>query len=264
MDSPTNPSRKPVVGPDGLIIPAQGSPAPTRPAPPTPSSSDMSPMLAQTLSDVQGPGIQATTDVETASGTLTNVAGKFWHVMGIIASWFLFPMAVVVVLHFFVFQAYHVMGSSMSTTLHDADYLIVSKIGYTSSLIQRTFNKDSAYIPKAGQIIVFHYPKKPSEVFVKRVIGVPGDRVVVKEGKITVYNDKHPDGYDPDTSYESTGTSTQGNVDETVQKGNVFVVGDNRIPGASFDSREWGQLPSSYIIGNAVLRLLPLDQVKVL
>lgn len=221
--------------------------------------------LVQTLSDVKGPGapLDDNQNHET-SGAIGNIASKFWHVVGIITSWFVFPMAVVIVLHFFVFQAYHVMGSSMSTTLHDADYLIVSKMGYTSALIQRAFNKDSAYIPKTGEIIVFHYPRKPSEVFVKRVIGVPGDRVVVKEGKITVYNDQYPDGFDPDTGYETATTATQGNIDETVQKGNVFVVGDNRAPGASFDSREWGQLPSSYIIGNAVLRLLPLDQIKVL
>jgi signal peptidase I len=263
MDSPTPPQRKPVVGPDGLIIPAGGSQPPTAPLPP-PDAPQMPQALAQSLSDVQAPGIQAAETGTGAQETLGNVAGKFWHIIGIVTSWFIFPMAVVVVLHFFVFQAYHVMGSSMSSTLHDADYLIVSKMGYTSALIQRTFNKDVSYIPKAGQIIVFHYPRKPSEVFVKRVIGIPGDRVVVKEGKITVYNTAHPDGYDPDTAYEAATAATQGNIDETVQKGNVFVVGDNRAPGASFDSREWGQLPSSYIIGNAVLRLLPLDQIKVL
>ena len=196
--------------------------------------------------------------------TLAALAGGFGSVMGAIFSWIVFPVVVVLVLHNFVFQAYHVLGTSMVPTLRNADYLIISKVGYTGALIQRVFHQNATYIPDRGQIIVFHYPKDPSEVFVKRVIGLPGERVVVKDGNITVYNKAHPEGFNPDTGYEKSSTTTLGNIDETVQDGNVFVVGDNRTPGGSYDSREWGELPSSYIIGNAVLRLLPLDQVKIL
>jgi len=78
------------------------------------------------------------------------------------------------------------------------------------------------------------------------------------------WNQQHPNGFDPDTKYEPAGTQTLIDTDEVVQPGNLFVMGDNRTPGGSYDSREWGELPSSYIIGNAVLRLLPLDQVRIL
>jgi len=169
----------------------------------------------------------------------------------------------VLILHNFVFQAYHVLGTSMVPTLHDTDYLIVSKLGYTQALVERFFNKNDVYIPARGQIIVFHYPKDTTKIFVKRVIGLPGDHVVIKNGAVTVFNPAHPGGYDPDTSYESKDTTTLIDTDEVVQTGNVFVMGDNRTPGGSYDSREWGELPSSYIIGNAVLRLLPLDQIRV-
>ena len=115
-----------------------------------------------------------------------------------------------------------------------------------------------------GQIIVFHFPKDTSRVFVKRVVGLPGDRVVVKNGTVTIFNSGHKDGFNPDKTYETSDTTTLIDTDEVVQAGNVFVMGDNRSPNGSYDSREWGELPSSYIIGNAVLRLLPLDQAKVL
>ena len=170
----------------------------------------------------------------------------------------------VLILHNFVFQAYHVIGTSMVPSLHDADYLIVSKVGYTENLVERMFGQDKKYIPARGQIIVFRFPKDTSRVFVKRVVGLPGDRVVVKNGSVTLYNQAHPSGFSPDIKYEADGTTTLIDTDEVVQAGNVFVMGDNRTPNGSYDSREWGELPSSYIIGDAVLRLLPLDQVKAL
>lgn len=185
-------------------------------------------------------------------------------VFGAIFSWVIFPIAVVLILHNFVFQAYHVVGTSMVPTLHDTDYLIISKLGYTGALVERLIGKDKKYIPGRGDIIVFRFPKDTSRVFVKRVIGLPGDRVVVKNGTVTVFNAQNPGGFNPDTKFEPKDANTLIDTDETVQEGNVFVMGDNRTPNGSYDSREWGELPSSYIIGNAVLRLLPLDQVKIL
>jgi signal peptidase I len=195
---------------------------------------------------------------------LGTIASGFSSVMGAIFSWIIFPVAVVLILHNFVFQAYHVLGTSMVPTLHDTDYLIISKLGYTQALVAKMFGSNKPYIPARGQIIVFHYPKDPSKVFVKRVVGLPGDRVVVKNGTVTVFNKEHPGGFNPDSGYEKSDTTTLIDTDEVVQDGNLFVMGDNRTPSGSYDSREWGELPSSYIIGNAVLRLLPLDQVRIL
>jgi signal peptidase I len=152
----------------------------------------------------------------------------------------------------------------MVPTLHETDYLIISKLGYTKALVERTLGRNSVYVPDRGQIIVFRYPKEPSKVFVKRVIGLPGDRVVIKNGTVTVFNKEKPNGFNPDEDYEKKDTQTLIDTDQVVQDGSVFVIGDNRAAGGSYDSREWGDLPSSYIIGNAVLRLLPLDQVKIL
>lgn len=180
-----------------------------------------------------------------------------------LVSWVLIPVALIFLLHNFVFSAYHVVGSSMVPNLQDSDYLIISKVGKTgSNLIGRP------YTGGRGEILVFHYPKQPEFDFVKRVVGLPGDRVVVKDGKITVYNQDNPNGFDPDKDLKLSGTYTQAGPDDqpidiTVPKGNIFVVGDNRTPNGSTDSREWGLLPSSDIVGNVVLRLFPFNSVKL-
>ena len=86
---------------------------------------------------------------------------------------------------------------------------------------------------------------------------------MIANGTVTIYNAQHPNGFDPNTGYEPVGTLTTGSVNQIIPPGEVFVLGDNRTPGGSFDSRDWGDLPSSDIIGNVVLRLLPLDQMHI-
>lgn len=180
-----------------------------------------------------------------------------------LVSWVLIPIALIFLLHNFVFSAYHVVGSSMVPNLHDSDYLIISKVGKTgASLIGQP------YTGKRGDIVVFHYPKQPEFDFVKRVIGLPGDRVVVKDGKITIYNKENPSGFNPDEGLKLAGSYTQAGpddqpIDVTVPKGNIFVVGDNRTPNGSTDSREWGMLPSSDIVGNVIIRLYPFNAIKL-
>lgn len=204
------------------------------------------------------------TDGDASESTLVTAGNAFKSFMGGLFSWVIFPVIIVLILHNFVFQAYHVLGSSMVNTLHETDYLIISKVGYTEALVERMLRRDKPYIPARGQIIVFHYPNDTTKVFVKRVVAIPGDRIVIKNGTVTIFNTANPNGFNPDKSYELDSTYTLIDTDETIEDGFVFVLGDNRNPGGSYDSREWGQLKSTYIIGNAVLRLLPLDQVKIL
>lgn len=148
----------------------------------------------------------------------------------------------------------------MVPTLHEEDYLIVSKI---DASFARASGKQEAYIPKRGEVVIFRYPKNPELVFVKRVIALPGERVVIKDGAVTVYNQASPQGFNPDKSTDLEGTFTAGDLDESVPRGSVFVLGDNRTLNGSFDSREWGFLPSHDIIGRAVIRLLPIDKFRL-
>jgi signal peptidase I len=234
---------------------------PTTPTLPPTVEPPQNPALAEILQPNVTP--EEASDSQTGPGALQTVANSFKAVVFALFSWVIFPIAVVLLLHNFVFQAYHVLGTSMVPTLHETDYLIVSKLGDTSAMVQGLIGKHVDYIPSRGQIIVFHYPQDPTKVFVKRVVGLPGDRIVIKSGTVTIFDKASPNGFNPDAKYEPSNTATLIDTDETVQPGNIFVMGDNRTPGGSFDSREWGQLPSSYIIGDAVLRLLPLNDTKV-
>ncbi len=173
-------------------------------------------------------------------------------------SWIVVPAGLVLFLHFFVFSAYHVVGSSMTPNLQNSDYLIVSKVNKTIATLQ-----GKPYVPERGHIVVFHYPKQPELDFVKRVVGLPGDRVVVKDCNVTVYPGQQAQGFNPDAKRKVAGDCTEGEVDTIVPQHDIFVLGDNRTPGGSSDSREWGFLPSHNIIGNAILRLYPLNSVQI-
>jgi signal peptidase I len=208
------------------------------------------------MNDVLPPSEPAPIEEENDGSGLLAIAGAIFHA---ILNWFIIPIGIVLILHNFVFQAFHVFGHSMDPTLAERDYLIVSKVDASISRFQ-----SKPYIPKRGEIVVFKFPRADNSIFVKRVIGTPGDRVVVKGGKITVFNDQHPDGFNPDLKYLPPETFTEGDVDTVVQPGTVFFVGDNRTPNGSYDSRAWGALESQYIIGKAVLRLLPLDKFRII
>jgi signal peptidase I len=164
------------------------------------------------------------------------------------------------VINMFFFQSYKVFGSSMFPTLHDGDRLIISKVGKTGA---RILGKD--YEPKRGDIIVFIDPQRDDLQLIKRVIGLPGERVVVKDGSLTVYNQANPNGFNPDTTGEYTADlpATSGENDVTVPEKNLFVSGDNREGSNSLDSRnELGTVPEELVVGTLKVRLFPFDSAK--
>lgn len=154
----------------------------------------------------------------------------------------------------------------MQHTLQNQDRLMVYKLPRTIARVT-----DHAYIPKRGDVIVFEHDDvinadynhdiSTTKQLIKRVIGIPGDRVVVKDNHVTVYNSEHPNGFNPDTTYVPTSADdslTPGDVDIVVPKDEVFVMGDNRAN--SLDSRYFGPIPSKNIVGVLSLRLWPKSQ----
>jgi len=160
----------------------------------------------------------------------------------------------------FVFQSYQVDGPSMQTTLQNNDHLIVWKVQKTLANLT-----GKHYIPNRGDVIVFNEHTADSgsgdKQLIKRVIGLPGERVVVKNGEITVYNNQYPNGFSPDKTlpYGKVIVTTPGNVDVTVGENQVYVCGDNRTN--SLDSRVFGPIDSKQIVGKLVIRVLPLNTV---
>lgn len=164
----------------------------------------------------------------------------------------------------FVFQSYEVDGPSMETTLQDNDRLIVWKVPRTIA----RFTKH-AYVPHRDDVVIFvkHglYEEGSTEEkqLIKRVIGLPGDRVVVQDGNVTVYNTEHPDGYNPDANHdfsENIASFSPGNVDVIVPEGFVFVCGDNRTN--SLDSRSFGAISANDIVGKLTIRIFPISNFK--
>jgi signal peptidase I len=163
----------------------------------------------------------------------------------------------------FIFRSFNVEGPSMEATLYTGDKLIVNKIPVTFEHI-----RGKEYIPKRGQVIVFKNPLYSSmqadEYIVKRVIALPGERVIVKDGVVTVYNRSNPKGFSPDTlTTDLEGSPTSGDVNRTVPKGELFVSGDHRQGSFSLDSRNGlGTVPLYDVIGPVGVRVFPFQTIR--
>ncbi len=171
---------------------------------------------------------------------------------------------IAVLLTAFVFQSYQVDGPSMETTLHNNDRLIVWKVSKTWSRIT-----GHPYVPGRGDVIVFtepslaQYGQEPGKQLIKRVIALPGERVVVKDKKMMVYNQEHPEGFSPDDELpygDSLNKETNIDGEWNVGKNEIFVSGDNRYN--SLDSRIFGPINAGNIVGKLAIRVLPINQMK--
>ncbi len=163
----------------------------------------------------------------------------------------------------FVFRSYQVDGPSMQNTLQNADKLIIWKVPRTWANIT-----NNPYIPGRGDIVVFsqnglsEFGQTDNKQLIKRVIALPGERIVLKDGAYTVYNDKNPQGFDPDKTldYGKNFPVTSGEVDVTLKEDQVFVSGDNRPD--SLDSRSFGPIAAEQIVGKLVLRVFPIGEAE--
>jgi signal peptidase I len=160
-------------------------------------------------------------------------------------------------------KPYRIPSGSMLDTLRPGDRVLVNRVVYRL--------RD----PQRGDVIVFHYPQDPGVVFIKRVIGVPGDVLDVREGRVYVNGKKTPEPYvhrtagrlDPTVAQASIAGSTlhdPWSLSEPyrVPAGNYFVMGDNRTD--SDDSRDWGTVPRSAIVGEGLVTYWPLSRLRAL
>lgn len=164
----------------------------------------------------------------------------------------------------FIFRSFNVEGRSMEDTMHNGDRLIVNRMPVTWSQVQ-----NKAYLPERGQVIVFKNPafdevKQREEYIVKRVIAFAGERVVLQNGHYTVYNNEHPQGFNPDdANHGEPRTPTSGQGDWTVPDGTLFVSGDHRDGNNSLDSRNGlGFIPLFDVVGPVSLRIFPFNQIR--
>ncbi len=152
-------------------------------------------------------------------------------------------LAVVIVFPFrlFIAQPFIVDGISMSPTFETGEYLIVDELSYHFKG------------PDRGSILIFKYPRDPNKYFIKRVIGLPGETVSIRNGKVSIINADNPEGFELNEPYVEFKSGDNGNY--TLSEEQYFVLGDNRA--GSADSRIWGPVPDENIVGRPFIRFFP-------
>lgn len=161
----------------------------------------------------------------------------------------LIALAIVVPIRVFIAQPFIVSGASMDPTFKDKQYLIVDELSYHLG------------DPVRGDVAIFKFPKNPKQYFIKRVIGLPGETVLINSQGEVIIKDK--DGKIALTMNEPYVMHPKDDsVERTLKDGEYFMMGDNRA--GSFDSRAWGPVNRDLIVGRAFLRLFPVTAIDVL
>jgi len=160
----------------------------------------------------------------------------------------LVSLAIIIPIRYFLIQPFYVKGASMEPNFTDHQYLIIDEISYH-------FKE-----PSRGEIIVFRYPKDPRQYFIKRILGLPGEKVKIVDGKVTIFNKDYPNGVVVNEIQYLNDVYTAGNKEIELGADEYFVLGDNRA--ASLDSRVFGVVPKRLVIGRVWLRGWPFDQIK--
>lgn len=187
------------------------------------------------------------------------IGGFLWEIIKV----FVLAAVIITPIRVFLFQPFFVEGASMEPNFQDGNYLIINELGYKKTEIG-ALNLEITPFKKfdRGDVVVFHYPKDESKYFIKRVIGLPGEKVKISEGKVTIYNTGNTNGFVLDESeYLEKGLSTSKDGFFSVLSDEYFVMGDNRA--YSFDSRDWGTLKKDEIVGKVMIRAWPFGEAKL-
>lgn len=156
-------------------------------------------------------------------------------------------LAIFAVVYIFLFQPHQVDGRSMEPNFHNGEYILTDKLSYR------------IHPPKRGDVVVFHSPQDERNDFIKRIIGVPGDTVMVKGGYAYLNGTKLDETYINDPGQVLAGRFIREGETVEVAPGQYIVMGDNRLH--SSDSREWGPVNLSGIVGRAFFRYWPFTEI---
>jgi len=158
-------------------------------------------------------------------------------------------LIIILPLRYYVVQPFYVKGASMEPNFYDHEYLIINEISYH-------FNE-----PSRGEIVVFKYPLNPKEYYIKRIIGLPGERITIKDGQVIIFNQEFTEGKILKENYLEPGVETWGDIDITLGIDEYYVLGDNRA--SSKDSRIFGPVSRHFIVGKTWVRGWPFSRFSV-
>lgn len=167
-----------------------------------------------------------------------------WEIAKIV----IISLAIILPIRYFLIQPFYVKGASMEPTFYDHQYLLIDEISYRFSPPQR------------GDVVVFRYPNDPSQFFIKRVIGLPGEKIEIINNTITIFNNKYPDGVILKESYLDKSVTTAGDISVQLSNNEYYLLGDNR--NSSLDSRFFGPVQKKFLVGRTWIRVWPFNEFK--
>ncbi len=159
-------------------------------------------------------------------------------------------LAIFVIVYLFLFQPHKVSGNSMFPNFHDVEFILTDKLSYR-------FN-----FPKKGDVVVFRSPQNKRFDYIKRIIGMPKDTVLIENGYVYVNDQKINEAYLPEDFLTSGGQYIPEGLLTTVPENEYFVLGDNR--NQSSDSREFGTIKKEDIVGRAFFRYWPPNRIGLI
>lgn len=169
---------------------------------------------------------------------MRNFFSFIWEILKIV----IIALLIVVPIRYFLFQPFFVRGQSMEPAFENGDYLIIDEISYRFGSPQR------------GEVVVFKYPQNPSQRYIKRIVGLPGETIAIEAGSVIIFNREGSQILD-ESDYLPASCQTPGDVRVSLDEDEYFVLGDNRV--SSADSRRWGPLPEENIVGRVLFRAWP-------
>ncbi len=182
------------------------------------------------------------------------VGKKERNILAIASSFFLELIKIVILagitiglVRYFLFKPFYVKGQSMEPNYHEKDYLIIDELSYR-------FRE-----PIRGEVVVFSAPNNDKDFYLKRIVGLPGERIKIEDNKVIIYNDDHPQGVVVEEFYLDE--DTLGSTMQTLGSDQYFVMGDNRD--SSYDSRRFGPIDKNSVVGRTFLRGWPLTRISV-
>ncbi|MFH1111497.1 MAG: signal peptidase I [Patescibacteria group bacterium] len=180
-------------------------------------------------------------DSSKPSSGIKDAFAFIWELIKVV----IISLAIILPIRYFLVQPFYVKGASMEPNFYDRDYLIVDEISYRLRS------------PERGEVVIFRYPRDRSQYFIKRIIGLPGEDIIIKNGQVIINGSdgKKKELIEP---YVTLSVATSGNIDVSLGSTEYFLLGDNRD--ASLDSRSFGAVKSSDFIGRAWIRGWPFNR----
>ena len=157
-------------------------------------------------------------------------------------------LAIIIPIRYFLIQPFYVNGASMEPNFYDNEYLIINEISYRFSA------------PKRGDVVVIKSKMNEKEYLIKRVIGLPSEKVEINGGKVYIYRSDQTEGKELKETYLPNNTVTAGNFLINLKNDEYYVLGDNRA--SSLDSRSFGAVKKNEIVGRAWIRAWPFSKIR--